>query len=266
MNTADAQPRFCALIPAFNEARHIADVVKGVIKRGVTAIVIDDGSTDGTADVAEKAGALVIRQALNQGKGAALRVGFERAIRDGFAAVITVDADGQHSPDDLPRFMDAYRRTGIPVLIGNRMDDPRGMPWIRRRTNRFMSWLLCRHMNQYIPDTQNGYRLYQSDVLPLVFPESYGFAAESEILLNIDRMGVRMDSVPVQTIYGDEESSINPVKDTVRFFKMLRRFARKPGAPASSPASPSAAPPSTPGRASRPSAADTEPGSTPAPR
>jgi glycosyltransferase involved in cell wall biosynthesis len=225
MNPADVHPRFCALIPAFNEARHIADVVKGVIKRGVTAIVIDDGSTDGTADVAEK-----------------------------------------HSPDDLPRFMDAYRRTGIPVLIGNRMDDPRGMPWMRRRTNRFMSWLLCRHMNQYIPDTQNGYRLYQSDVLPLVFPESYGFAAESEILLNIDRMGVRMDSVPVQTIYGDEESSINPVKDTVRFFKMLRRFARKPGAPGSSQASTVATPPSSTVRPSRPSAADTEPGSSPAPR
>jgi glycosyltransferase involved in cell wall biosynthesis len=214
-------------LPAYNEAAHVGEVVRQVRAQDVAVLVIDDGSEDGTADTAAQAGARVLKLERNQGKGAALREGFIQALREGYAAVITMDADGQHSPEDLPAFTAAYRRTGIPVLIGNRMGDPRGMPLARRLTNRVMSALLNRRLRQFIPDTQNGFRLYQSDVLPLAFPQDYGYAAESEILLELDRLGVRMDSVPVRTIYGDERSGIHPLRDAFRFLLMLRRFSRR---------------------------------------
>jgi glycosyltransferase involved in cell wall biosynthesis len=234
MNTESAthSPRFCAVIPAFNEAAYVGGVVKGVVAKGVAVWVVDDGSSDDSAAVAEQAGAQIIRMNGNQGKGAALQAGFTAAIASGFDAILTMDADGQHSPDDVPAFTSAYRQTGIPVLIGNRMADPSGMPWIRRLTNRLMSWVLSRQMRSSIPDTQNGFRLYQASILPLVFPKSYGFAAESEILLNIDLLGLKMDSVPVKTIYGDEKSSIRPVRDTIRFLKMMWKFSRKQTPPA----------------------------------
>jgi hypothetical protein len=89
-----------------------------------------------------------------------------------------------------------------------------------------MSWLLSREMGQYVPDTQCGYRLFRCDVIPFVSPESTRFAAESEILLHVSERGIRVDSVPVATIYRDEKSKINPFKDTFRFFGMLHRYRR----------------------------------------
>jgi glycosyltransferase involved in cell wall biosynthesis len=217
-------PLFCVLLPAHNEAAHIDAVVRAVLAQGFAAVVVDDGSTDFTARVAGEAGALVLQQPVNQGKGAALTRGFAYATEHGFEGVITMDADGQHDPASLHDFVDAFVRTGIPVLVGNRMSNPGPMPRHRRLTNRFMSWLICRHMRQFIPDTQNGYRLYHSSVLPLLRTESSGFAAESEVLLRLDEHGIRMDWVPVAAIYGAEQSSIRPVRDTMRFLRMMLRF------------------------------------------
>jgi glycosyltransferase involved in cell wall biosynthesis len=141
--------------------------------------------------------------------------------------VITMDADGQHDPGDLPRFLEAYQRTGIPVLIGNRMADTTSMPVVRRLTNRCMSWLLSREMGQFVPDTQCGYRLFRCDVIPRVTTTSARFAAESEILLHVAERGIRIDAVPVTTIYRDEKSKINPWRDTLRFFEMILRYRRE---------------------------------------
>ena len=219
------QHRCCVIVPAYNEARRIAPVVRGILEHVKDVVVVDDGSADETAHEAERAGAVVIRHAVNQGKGVALTTGFEYARQQGFELVITMDADGQHEPADLPRFLEAYVRTGIPVLIGNRMGAASRMPFVRRCTNWFMSWLLSREMKQYVPDTQSGYRLYRSDVIPFVSTEAKRFAAESEILLHVAERGIRIGAVPIATIYGDSrQSKINPVKDTVRFFAMLRRY------------------------------------------
>ena len=218
--------RFCVVIPAFNEAGHIPPVIKAVRKHGVDVVVIDDGSTDETTRVSKGAGAQVIRQERNQGKGAALQRGFQYALDNFYEALITMDADGQHDPAEVALFIDTYDRTGIPVLIGNRMADTTNMPIVRRCTNRLMSGLLGRHMRQYIPDSQNGFRLYQVDVLPMVSTEARGYAAESEILLKLDRIGIRMDSIPVKTRYGTEQSTIRPVKDSIRFLRMLFRYVR----------------------------------------
>ena len=214
-------------MPAYNEATRIGPVIEEARKYIADVVVIDDGSKDDTAKVAEKAGAVVLVQPQNKGKGAALARGFVYAREKGFEVAITMDSDGQHLPAELPKFIEAYRRTRIPVLIGSRMGNLDSMPTIRRWTNLFMSWLLSRMMGQYVADTQCGYRLYRCDVLPLVSTDSERFAAESEILLNLARRGARMDSVRISTVYGTEKSKIHPLADTWRFTKMLWRHRRR---------------------------------------
>lgn len=216
-----------ALIPAYREEGRIGRVVAAATQQGVQVIVIDDGSRDQTAREAEAAGARVLRHEVNKGKGAALQTGFAYARAQGFQAVITLDADGQHDPLEISKFVEAFERTGIPVLIGNRMGEPKGMPLIRRWTNQFMSWMLSREMGQYVPDTQCGFRLFRCDVLPYVASSSQGFAAESEALLHLSERGIRIASVRVSSIYGDEKSKIHPIPDTVRFFAMILRYRRR---------------------------------------
>jgi glycosyltransferase involved in cell wall biosynthesis len=221
----------CVIIPAYCEAGRIGPVVAGVKAYWPDVIVVDDGSPDDTSRQAGQAGAMVIRHEVNSGKGAALDTGFRTARERGFDFVITMDGDGQHSPSDLPVFVSAYRQSGTPVLVGNRMADTRDMPLLRWMTNRAMSWLLSREMGQWVPDTQCGYRLYVLDVVPEVSAESKRFAAESEVLMDLSHRGVRIGSVPVATIYGSEKSKIHPVKDTVRFFKMLRQYRKRRKSP-----------------------------------
>lgn len=134
-----------------------------------------------------------------------------------------MDFDGQHQPDDLPKFIEAHA-AGHRVVVGNRMSEVGDMPPIRRWTNRFMSRLLARVMGQAVPDTQNGFRLYGIEVLQQVNVEASRFAAESEILLEIASLKIPIHFVPVQTVYGDERSKIRPIRDTLRFFRMLMRY------------------------------------------
>ena len=219
--------RYCAIIPAYREGPRIGRIVAEVLGQGIDAIVVDDGSDDNTAAVAEAAGATVVRHPSNRGKGAALLTGFREARTRGFEAALTIDADGQHDAAEIPKFIEAYERTGIPVLVGTRLWSPEGMPWIRRGTNLLMSWLLSREMGQYVPDTQCGYRLYRVEALPRQPMDSARYAAESEILLDMAARGVRFASAPVRTIYRDEKSKINPVVDTLRFLGMMLRHAAR---------------------------------------
>jgi glycosyltransferase involved in cell wall biosynthesis len=225
MTTSDAD--WAVLVPAYREAEHVGDVVRGIRRRAPRVIVVDDGSDDATAARAEEAGAQVIRHDVNRGKGAAVQTGLRHARAAGLEFVIVMDADGQHDPEDIPAFIEAYRRTGDPVLVGNRMADPRGMPLLRRHTNRFMSVLLSRKMGQRVPDTQNGFRLYRLDVLPEAPLNAQRFAAESEILLELAARGLRVGAVPTRVIYGNEKSKINPVRDTLRFCGMLHAWNKR---------------------------------------
>lgn len=218
---------YLVIMPAYNESRSIGALVKSLRDWSIHVLVVDDGSTDDTAECAAAAGATVIRNEKNLGKGAALVRGFEFAQEQGYDAVVTMDADGQHDPKDVLRFFDVYNRTGIPVLVGNRVFDRKRMPWLRRATNYQMSRMLNRRMRQFIADTQNGFRLYQTDVINMVHAEADGFAAESEILLKLDEIGIRMGSVPVAAIYGEEVSYVRPYQDTKRFFAMMTHYRRK---------------------------------------
>ncbi|MDO9541041.1 MAG: glycosyltransferase family 2 protein [Kiritimatiellia bacterium] len=222
-----AELRGCALIPAYLEERRIRGVVRDALQYVQRIVVIDDGSPDRTAAEASAAGAVVIKHEKNLGKGAALNTGFAYAIKQQCDYLITMDADGQHFPGDIPLFIETFKRTGIPILVGNRLADPKGMPLVRKLTNIFMSWYLSRQIGQHVPDTQCGYRLYAAQALPYLAAESSRYAAESETLLSAAAQNIKIGSVPIKVIYGDEKSKIRPVRDTLRFFAMIRNFRRK---------------------------------------
>ncbi len=224
---AEGEHRFCVIVPGYQEEGRIGKVVEGIRRHCRDVVVVDDGSTDGTAAEAERAGAAVLKHGVNKGKGAALNTGFKHAIEGGYEFAITMDADGQHDPDDIPVLVEAYTRTGTPVIIGNRMDNTEHMPWLRRATNVYMSWLLSRRMGQRVPDTQSGYRLFRCDVLAAVTVGSSRFAAESEILLSLSEKGLKIGSAPIKVIYRDEKSKIHPIRDTVRFYAMLNRRRKR---------------------------------------
>jgi len=218
----EAGVRCHVLVPAYREARRIAEVVASVRSLGLPVLVVDDGSPDETAQEAERGGAEVIRHAVNRGKGAAVATGIERLKASACDCVLTMDGDGQHLPEDIPGFLEAFRASRPAAIVGNRMDNPVGMPLVRRLTNRYMSWLLSRRMGQRVPDTQCGFRLYRADVLHLLGGGDERFAAESEILLRLSAAGHRIESVPIQVVYRDEKSKISPIRDTIRFWRMLR--------------------------------------------
>ncbi len=221
-----AKQTVCAIIPAFQEQTTISDVIRATREFVAAVIVVDDGSRDRTSFEAETAGAMVLRHDHNRGKGVALDTGFTYAHKRGFHLSITLDADGQHNPADIPRFVDAYVRTGIPVLIGNRMPHSGNMPFLRRLTNRLMSSYLSKRMGQYVPDTQCGFRLYRTDVIPFVAALATGYAAESEILLRVAARGIRIDSVQIQLVKSCGRSMVHPVRDGARFIWMLWHYRR----------------------------------------
>jgi glycosyltransferase involved in cell wall biosynthesis len=229
--------RVCAVIPAYNEARHIAQVVTGVRSYLPDVVVVDDGSKDDTAERAAQAGAHVIRHARNRGKGGALQTAFDHAEGRGYDAVIALDADGQHDPGELPRFLAALASGRGDIFLGSRMADPRGMPRLRRWTNRTTSVILSRLARQEIRDSQSGYKAIRMEVLRHVRPTRAGFDAESEFLVTASRRGYGIGHVPIRTIYGDETSSIKPVRDTWRFIRLCLVFLLRLG-PGAAPARP----------------------------
>src|SRR5579871_5600155 len=148
-----------AVIPCLNEALTIAELVAEVRRHVPSVLVIDDGSNDDTSDRAKSAGADVIRHRMPCGKGAALQSGWERARRNGFEWVLMLDGDGQHWAGDIPAFFEVAERNGAELIVGNRMDNPDGMPWLRRNVNRWMSKRISKLAGLHLPDSQCGFRL-----------------------------------------------------------------------------------------------------------
>ena len=217
-----------AILPALNAAQYL-DAVVGEIKQrhpDLRVLVVDDGSSDGTAQVARTAGAGVISHPQNRGKGAALQTGFDWALAERLTWVYTMDADGQHLPVEMERFLTAAIGENFDVVVGNRMEATADMPWIRKATNQFTSWVISRLAGCRIPDSQNGFRLFRVACLAGVTLTSQRYDAESEILVKLARRGYRIGSVPISAVYGEEKSSINPIVDTGRFFRLVWRLQR----------------------------------------
>ena len=214
-----------AIIPAYEEEKHIADVVARSLKEVDHVLVIDDGSKDATAANARAAGAAVLVHQRNSGKGEAIKNGLRYWLERGFEHVVILDGDGQHLPEEINRFI-AGTATGAQLLIGTRMNDVRQMPLVRRIVNRYMSRKISRLCGQEIPDTQCGFRMLHAAVIPHLLEGTERFEYETEMLIKVSRKGFRIDSVPVSTVYSDEVSSIHPVRDTIRFFKLMRRYQK----------------------------------------
>jgi glycosyltransferase involved in cell wall biosynthesis len=212
-----------ALIPAYNEARYIGNVVAAT-SRHLPVVVVDDGSSDGTGGAAALAGAKVISHGRNQGKGKALLTGFDYAIQRGVDAAITLDADGQHDPDEIPLFVEAFRAGQGDIIIGQRQYHR--MPAKSRFGNNVGSFLLTFAMGRTIPDNQSGYRLFSCRAMQEVRPTSTRFEAEVEMLLRADLAGLKVGWVPIKTIYNDKKSHFRPIKDSALFLKMAWRIWR----------------------------------------
>jgi len=213
----------CVLIPGYNEEKTIGQVVSKARKIISNVIVVDDGSNDNTSQIAKSAGAIVIRHEVNKGKGAALRTGFQYVLDHNFQAVITMDSDGQHDVNDIPKFLNALYEKKADIVIGSRMKDISTMPAIRKVTNKLTSFIGSILIHQKVDDSQSGFRLITSDVLRSVTLETDRYEMESEILIKASRAGFRITSVPIKTIYGQEKSKINPLIDTYRFIRLVFR-------------------------------------------
>jgi glycosyltransferase involved in cell wall biosynthesis len=213
------------LIPVYNEAPHLERVVRGCLNYLDAAFVVDDGSTDGSGEIARKAGAVVLRHRENHGKGAALKTGFARVLKEEtWDGVVVLDGDGQHDWDEIPAFISCLEKGGYDIVAGNRMRDRRSMPFRRKATNYLSSRIMSFLTGQRIEDSQCGFRLLKTDLLKRLVLKTGKFDTESELLLEAARRGFRIGSVPVPTIYGPEKSYVRPVRDTVRFLRVAAKY------------------------------------------
>ncbi len=234
--------KVCVIIPVFNESAKIGGVIQQIRRKDFEVVVIDDGSTDNTAIISRDNGAIVLKNPENQGKGYSLIRGLRYILEKDFDAVITMDGDGQHSPDDIPAFINKAQTSDAGIIIGNRMSNPSDMPPIRVLTNKFMSVLISKLVKQKIADTQCGFRLIKKQLLediklnPLACDSHQSgnvktrtglttkrFETESEILFQASLLGYRIESIPIKSIYQKEKSQINPFLDTIRFISFICR-------------------------------------------
>ena len=213
--------KVCVIIPTYNEARQVGWLVREARQQGLDVLVVDDGSTDGTPKIARANGAHVLRNAVNQGKGRCLIRGFDYCLERGYDAVLTMDGDGQHLPEDIRHFLSLAVQSESAIIVGNRMQSTVNMPLARTITNRFMSWMISGMAKQKIPDSQCGFRLIKREALERIGLVTNRYEIESEILIKAARSGFKIDSVPIKTVYSDEKSRINPFVDTLRFFAFI---------------------------------------------
>lgn len=216
-----------AIVPAYQAAASLPAVLQGLRNRlgEGRVLVVDDGSTDGTAAAAERAGVPCVRHPANRGKGAALMTGLLHA-RDvlGWEWALTLDADGQHDPKDLEGFL-AYRPTsGTGVLAGARARAGTAMPWHRRFSNASTTWLVSRLAGTPVHDAQCGYRAYRLDLARLLERDGR-FEWESQALIRAARAGYAIEKVSVRTVYGDQGSHMDLWRDSVRFLRMALRLS-----------------------------------------
>jgi len=221
---ADPFDAVVALIPAYQEGPRIGAVVERA-RAHLPVVVIDDGSSDDTAARAEAAGATVVHQLPNAGKGAALRAGFRYALDGGYAAAVTLDADGQHDPDEIPAFLDVFRERRPELVIGKRAFGE--MPPVRRLSNTLGGLTLSAALGRNVPDNQSGYRLIGRVLLrAMLESDESGFEFEVEMIARAIALGLPIEWVPIRTIYAGEPSHIEPWRHFREFLRVTAK-ARK---------------------------------------
>jgi glycosyltransferase involved in cell wall biosynthesis len=208
-----------ALIPCRNEAVALPGLLEEVRCFLSAVLVVDDGSRDGTGRVTREMGVQCVRLWPGQGKGAALQAGFRRLEEMGFRHAMTLDGDGQHSPEDIPRFLSCGLNTGADLVVGSRMMTLRTMPLPRLLANRAMSACLSFYAGRALPDSQCGFRLVDLRRAHQAGAATRHFEFESEMLVKFVRRGFRVEFIPIQTIYRGERSKIRPLADAWRWLR-----------------------------------------------
>lgn len=210
--------RAMVLIPAYNAAASVGDVVRGSKQFVADVVVVDDGSRDDTAAVARASGAEVISHPQNRGKGGALKTGFAWAVQHGYDVVVTLDADGQHLPREIPKFLRCREESGADLIIGSRAHLFGEMLPRRRMANRFSAWTIARASKTGITDSQSGFRLYSANLLRNVRLRTEGFDLESEVIVRAGVGGFKVITTPIDLgfVDGISTSHYKPLKDTLR--------------------------------------------------
>lgn len=214
--------KLAVLIPAYNASQTLPELIQRIKKSlpQSSVIVVNDGSQDDSGNLATKAGAAVLEHDVNQGKGEALRTGFDFVVQNGFDYVLTIDADLQHRPEELRLFTEEVKRGSFDLIVGTRDFSFRNMPFDRVLTNFVSSVILTLLSGQTIKDSQSGYRLISSKILKEIKLKCRRYDLESEILIKAGRKGFKIGEVPISTVYEGSRSFINPLVDTGRFIKI----------------------------------------------
>jgi glycosyltransferase involved in cell wall biosynthesis len=216
--------RFAVAIPALDAAQTIVAVVRRTLAMGAEIVVIDDGSVDGTGDIARACGVTVLTHPVNLGKGRALKTAFDHLFARGFDAVVTIDADGQHPPEEMPKVLSPWR-DGADLVLGTRDHLYAAMSRVRRASNGTSSWLISHVAGAELPDCQTGYRVYSRRLIETIgFPEPR-FEAESAVLVRAVRAGFRVVGVPVRLDKADGRatSHYRPIVDSLRIARAVAR-------------------------------------------
>ena len=221
---AGTEPKILAVVPAYNEGSRVRAVVEGA-RRHLPVVVVDDGSTDDTASHAEAAGAQLVRRSQNGGKGMGLRDGFRFALAQGYEAALTLDADGQHDPAEIPAFLQRFQERGADLIIGSR--DFRHMPPVRRFANSVGRHVFSWALGQHVPDNQSGYRLVRRRLMQAMLESAEaGFEFEVEMIVVCVRHSFDLDWVPIRTIYAGEKSHIRRGHHVKHFFRVTWQTRR----------------------------------------
>jgi len=216
--------KVCCIIPAYQESRAIDQVIRIAQNYCTHVVVVDDGSTDNTAKIAQDNGATVLRHPTNLGKGAALRTGFDYTVKKQYDVMITLDGDLQHNPHSIPRFLDKIKQ-GYDIIVGSRYQtQSEDMPFARKLSNLITTTVLRVFFKVPVTDSQSGYRAFKRRVLETIPVRDNGFAAETEILIDAQRAGFLISEVPIATSYGDEESKIRAGRDISRWLVTLSQY------------------------------------------
>lgn len=218
--------RVAVLIPAYNEVATIADIARRARRVAPWVIVVDDGSNDGTAARVSGLAVEVLRNETNQGKAAAIWRGAQYAIAHGAGGVLTLDGDGQHRPEDIPRLLEVAWQHPGDMVMGARSLHPQATPKLRRLANRFADFWISVAAGYPVRDSQSGFRYYPAELFRRVdvpHDRPHGFVLESEILIEAARLNVKAHTVPIDTIYaaGARPSHYRPVLDTLRIARMV---------------------------------------------
>ncbi len=209
------------VIPAYNAGKYLDELIPRCLAYVCDSnlLLVNDGSKDNTLDLIKKHRVSYISFPQNRGKGAALMAGYRYGIVHGYRSVLTLDADLQHLPEEIPRFY--ALDNGHRIIIGTRHMDPKVMPFDRWLTNNLTSMIISVFSSQRVRDSQSGYRLIPTNVLASIPLQTVGYDFESELLFKAGALGCEIAEVPISTVYEGSESFINPLNDTGRFIRQI---------------------------------------------